>query len=80
MGSSPFPPVHGDAAAAEGAGEGQLAEAFGQRHHGGQGHGGRAADEDVHAERLLQFQGGGVVDADAAMDLVVHARPRELRT
>ena len=44
---------HRHAAAAQHAGEGQFADAFGQRHHGGQGHRRRAADEDVHPERLF---------------------------
>ena len=64
---------HADAAAAECAGECQLAHSFGQRQHGGEHHGGRAADEDVHAERLAGAEGGGVVDADRAVDLVVEA-------
>ncbi len=55
------------------AGEGQFADAFGQRHDGGQGHGGRAADEDIHAQGLAAPQGGRVVHADAAVNLVVHA-------
>ena len=62
---------HGHAAAAQRAGEGQFAQAFGQRHHGGHGHGRRPADEHVHPQRLLQFQGRGMVHADAAMDLVM---------
>ncbi len=74
IGSSPLAARHRDAAAAQNASEGQLAHAFGQRHHRGHSHRGRPADEDVHAQRLLQFQRGRMMHADAAMDLVVHAR------
>src|SRR2546426_2402013 len=38
------------APAAEGPGEDQLGQAFGQRHDGGQHQGGRAADEDASAK------------------------------
>ena len=64
---------HADAAAAERAGERQLAHSFGQRQHGGEHHGGRTADEDVYAKRFAGADGGGVVDADRALDLIVQA-------
>ena len=62
---------HRHAAAAQHAGQGQLAHAFGQRHHRGDGHGRRPAHEDVHPQRLAAAEGGGVVGGDAAVDLVV---------
>ena len=52
-------------------GERQLGQALGQRHHGGDGHGGRAADEDVDPQRLAATDRRRVVDADPAVDLVV---------
>ena len=64
---------HPDAAAAECAGERELAHSFRQRHHGGEHHRGRAADEDIHAKRLAGAEGGGVMDADRAVDLIVEA-------
>ena len=64
---------HADAAAAERAGERQLAHPFGQRHHGGEHHRGRAADEDVHAKRLAGANRGRVMHADRAVNLIVQA-------
>ena len=61
------------APAAQRAGEGQFRHSLGQRHHGGEGHGRRPADEDVDAERHAAAQRLGMMDADAAMDLVVQA-------
>ena len=60
-----------DAPSAQGASEGQLGHALGQGHHGCDGKRGRPADVDVHGQRLSTFERGGVVDADAAMELVV---------
>ena len=73
IGRPPRSAEHADAAAAERAGEAEFAHAFGQRHHGGERHRGRAADEDVHAERLAGGERRRVVDADRAVDLVVQA-------
>ena len=44
---------------------------FGQRHDRGDRQGGRAADEDVHPQRLAPTDRRRVVHADAAVDLVV---------
>jgi hypothetical protein len=55
---------HTDAAAAECAGECELAHSFWQWQYGGEHHGGRSADENVDAERFAGTKGGGVVDAD----------------
>ena len=71
MGSWSVAADHGHAASAQDAGEGQFADALGQGHHGGQGHGRRPAHEDVHPQPLLAADGGGVMGGDAAMDLVV---------
>ena len=60
-----------DAPAAQGTGEGQFGQAFGQRHYRRQGQGRRAADDHVDAERHAAPRGPRMVDADAAMDLVV---------
>ena len=62
---------HRHAPAAEHAGQPQLAHALGQRHHGGQRHGRRPADEDVHRQWLVAPECRGVMGGDAAMDLVV---------
>ena len=56
---------------AQRAGEGHLRHPFGQRHHGGHGHRRRPADEDVDPQRLASRDRRGMMDADAAMDLVV---------
>ena len=58
---------------AQGPGEAQLGQALGQRHHGGDRQGRRAADEDVDPQRLAPPDRRRVVDADPAMDLVVQA-------
>ena len=60
-----------DPTAAECPGEGQLGQPFGQRHHGGDRQRRRAADEDVHPQRLAPANRRRVVDADPSMDLVV---------
>ena len=62
---------HRHAPPPEHAGEGQFAHALGQRHHGGDGHGRRAADEDVDPQPLAAPDRRRVMGADAAMDLVV---------
>ena len=62
---------HRDATAAERAGERQLGQALGQRHDRGDGHRGRAADEDVDPQRLAAADRRGMVHADPAVDLVV---------
>ena len=64
---------HRDAMAGQRTGKRQLGHAFRQRHHGGQHHRRRSADEDVHAERFALAQGRRVVDADRAVHLVVQA-------
>ena len=64
---------HADAAAAERAGEAQLAHSFGQRHHGREHHRRRTADEDVHAKRFAGRERRGVMHADRAVNLVVEA-------
>ena len=46
---------------------------IGQRHDGGQGHRGRAADEDVDAKRFARLDSSRVMDADRAMDLIMQA-------
>jgi len=64
---------HRDPTAAEGAGEAQLGEAFGQGHDGGHRQGGRAADEDRGPERVASPDRGRVMHADPAVELVVEA-------
>ena len=54
-------------------GEGQLREPFGKGHHRRHGHGWRATDSDHDAERLAPLQRPAMVDADAAVELVVEA-------
>src|SRR5439155_13908836 len=54
---------HSNAAAAERAGECELAHSFRQRQHGGEHHGRRAADEDVHAKWLTGADAGRMVYA-----------------
>ena len=65
---------HVHAVAAQNTCEIEFGHAFGQGHDRGQGHGGRAADEDIDFERLLAGQGLGVMRPYAAVDLVVQAR------
>ena len=64
---------HGDPPPAQGPGEGELGQPFGQRHHGGDGQGRGAADEDVDPERLAPPDRRGMMHADPAVDLVVQA-------
>ena len=61
------------APAAQRPGERQLGHPLRQRHDRGQGQGRRAADEDVDPQRLAAPDRRRVVDADAAMNLVVQA-------
>ena len=56
---------------AQGAGEQQFRHPFGQRHHGREHQGGRAADSDVHAQWFLPADRRGVVNADSTVNLVV---------
>lgn len=63
----------GDAVAGQSAGEGEFGQAFGQGHDGGNGEAGRAADGDGDRKRIAATNGRGVVDADAAVDLVMEA-------
>ena len=60
-----------DPAAAQGTGEGELGKALGQGHDGGDRQGRGATDADVDAQRLAARDGGGMVHADAAVNLVV---------
>ena len=62
---------HGDAPAAQGAGERQLGQPLGQRHDRGDRQGGRAADEHVDPQRFTPADRRRMVHADPAMDLVV---------
>ena len=59
--------------AGERPGKRQLAHSFRQRHHGGQRHRRMAADEDIDPQRLAGPHGSRVMDADAAMNLIVQA-------
>ena len=52
-------------------GEGQFRKPFRQRHDRGQGQGGRPADGDANWKRLAAPNRGGVMDTDAAMDLIM---------
>ena len=61
------------AVAAEQAGKGQFRHPFGQRHDRRQGQARRPADEDIDPQRLARPDGLGMMDADAAVDLVVQA-------
>lgn len=53
--------------------EGEFAESFGERHHGCQRENRRAADEDVDTQRFPPLQSCSVMDANAAMDLIMES-------
>src|SRR5262245_23192290 len=61
------------APAAERAGERKFRQPLGQGHDGGERQGRGTADEDVYAKPHAASQGGRMVYADAAMNLVVQA-------
>ena len=63
--------THPQPPAAQRAGERQFGQPLGQRHHRGHGQRRRAADDHVHRQRLAAPPRRRVVDADAAVNLVV---------
>jgi hypothetical protein len=62
---------HRDPTAAERPGERQFRQSLRQGHHGGDGHRGRATDEDVHPQRLAATDRRRMMHADPAVDLIV---------
>ena len=64
---------HRNPMAGQGSGEGQLRQPFGKGHHRRHRHRRRAADGDHDTQRLAALQGPAMVDADAAVELVVEA-------
>src|SRR6185369_3290863 len=64
---------HGEAMPAQQPGKGELGHPLGEWHDRGNGQGGGAADKDVHPERQTLRDCLGMMDADAAVDLVVYS-------
>src|SRR4051812_36465015 len=62
-----------NALAGKGSGKRQLAHAFRKRHHGRECHRWMPANEDIHPQRLASAGGSRVMNADAAMNLIMQA-------